>query len=102
MLGPDLARPLHALWPTIETHAKRLDNLCRQLAQVRFEIVEQEKTPTLHVIVPLGEDESIRVVLQESNVNYCLVRQDQWLIGDSREPCVDRGVYLMLAALAAP
>jgi proteasome lid subunit RPN8/RPN11 len=100
-IGPDLARPLHDIWPTIEAHAERLDQLCRRLARVRFEIAPEEKGQALHVIVPLDQpDESIRVILRGSEVEYYLVRKEQWLASDNREPRVDRGVYVMLAALA--
>lgn len=99
-IGPDLARPLHDIWPTIEAHAERLDYLCQRLARVRFEVWPGDKSATLHVVVPLNPDESIRVVLCESKVEYCLIRKGRWLISDSREPQVDRGVYLMLAELA--
>jgi hypothetical protein len=44
-------------------------------------------------------------VLRDENPEYFVVRKDQWFLGATREPHVDRGVYLMLAALtenAAP
>ena len=28
-IGPDLARSLHAFWPTLESHAEHIDRLCR-------------------------------------------------------------------------
>jgi len=99
-IGPDLALPLHDVWPALERHAERLDCLCRRLARVRFDVVPGEKEPELHAIVPLEAEESLRVVLTDGQVRYCLVRKDEWLVSDSREPCVDRGLYLMLAELA--
>jgi hypothetical protein len=99
-IGPDLARPLHSIWSTIEVHAERLDALCRQMARVRFEVDANDKGLALHVLVPLGDDRHLRVALQEHDVTYCLVHKDEWLISDHREPLVDRGVYLMLANLA--
>jgi proteasome lid subunit RPN8/RPN11 len=99
-IGPDLALPLHTVWPTLEQHADRLDNLCRRLAHVRFEVLAGDEGPELHAVVPLEKDESLRAILRGRNVEYCLVQKDRWLASDSREPAVDRGVYLMLAALA--
>jgi hypothetical protein len=99
-IGPDLARPLHDVWPTIEWHAERLNRLYSRLSRLRFEVVEEEKDATLHAVVPLEKGASLRVILRGSDVEYCLVRKDQWLVSDTREPAVDRGVYLMLAELA--
>jgi hypothetical protein len=99
-IGPDLARPLHNVWPTVELHAQRLDRLCRQLARTRFELHRDDASATLHLVVPIGAEESIRVVLDGEDVRYCLVQKDQWMQSDQEEPLVDRGVYLMLAALA--
>src|SRR5215469_15263122 len=39
-LGPDFARPLHAVWETIERHAEPLDRLCRQQAGVSMEVMK--------------------------------------------------------------
>ena len=36
--GPDLARPLHDLWPVLEAHAPRLERLYKQQAGLRFEV----------------------------------------------------------------
>ncbi len=98
-IGPDLARPLHDVWTTIEAHAERLDSLCRRLAKVRFEIVGDDAGPALHVVIPVDAEEAIRVVLMGTELTYCLVRKGQWLVSDSGEPQVDRGVFLMLAEL---
>jgi proteasome lid subunit RPN8/RPN11 len=99
-IGPDLAQPLHLIWPTLEAHAERLDRLCQQLARVRFEIVMGDKR-ALHVVVPIDAEESICVILREAQVTYCLLRKEQLLVSDCAEPLVDRGVYLLLAGLAA-
>jgi proteasome lid subunit RPN8/RPN11 len=99
-IGPDLALPLHSVWSTLEHHAERLDGLCRRLARIHFEVLPGEQGAELHAVVPLEKDQSLRAVLRGEEVEYCLVRKEQWLKSDSREPAVDRGVYLMLAALA--
>src|SRR5262249_22438382 len=65
-LGPDLARPLHAVWQSVEAHAERLDRLYRQLAGVTFQVIEDAGGPALAVTVPLPErDAALRVVLHE-------------------------------------
>jgi proteasome lid subunit RPN8/RPN11 len=99
-IGPDLAQPLHSVWPTLEAHAERLDRLCRRLKRVAFTVAPEERQ-ALHVIIPLDGEESIRVLLHGTKVEYCLIRKEQWLASDSTEPLVDRGVFGMLAALAA-
>ncbi len=100
-IGPDLARPLHQVWPTMEVHAARLERLCQRLSRVRFELVTEPKEAALHVIVPLGPEEAIRVILCGNSVEYCLIRKEQWFVCDCAEPLVDRGVFLLLAELAA-
>ena len=102
-LGPDLARPLHSVWPMIEAHADRLDRLHRQQAGVTFEVTQGEKGPALEVHVPLAEpDRALRVLLEESGVHYYLERNGELLAADCQEDRVDRGVYLLLAELTAP
>jgi len=101
-LGPDLARPLHAVWSVIEEHAERLERLYRQQAGVTFTVVPDEKGPGLAVIVPLAEPGiAIRVLIREKETRYFLVRGDEVLAVDCLEDRVDRGVYLLLAELAA-
>jgi proteasome lid subunit RPN8/RPN11 len=101
-LGPDLARPLHAVWDAVETHAERLDRLYRQLAGVTFQVIEDEDGPALAVNVPLVErDGALRVVVHEKRLKYYLVRGGELLRADCPEDRVDRGVYLLLAELAA-
>ena len=53
-IGPDLARPLHPLWPTLEAHAERIERLYRQQADVRFEVVSDELGPGLMLTLPLA------------------------------------------------
>jgi proteasome lid subunit RPN8/RPN11 len=99
-IGPDMALPLHEIWSTLEVHGDRLDRLCRQLAKVRFEVFQEEKRPVLQLILPLAEDSSLRVVMRDEDVEYFMVRKDQWLRSECCEPHVDRGVFLILAAMA--
>jgi len=95
--GPDLAAPLRSVWKAIESHAPRLERLARQQAKVQFDIVDGA---LLEVIVPLAESSNaVRVLLSEKEVKYYLVR-DGVLAADLYEPCVDRGVYRLLAELA--
>ena len=101
-LGPDLARPLHALWPTIEAHADRLDRLCCQQSGLKFQLVRGREGPALAVNLPLAErGGAVRVVLEGKEVGYFVVRDDDVLAVDPQEPRVDRGVYLLMAELAA-
>jgi proteasome lid subunit RPN8/RPN11 len=101
-LGPDLARPLHLIWPTIEDHAEQLDRLARQQMGVTFDVVRGKEGAALVVNVPLAEPgEAVRVVLERKEVHYFLVRGDDVLAADMREDRVDQGVYLLLAELAS-
>ena len=99
-IGPDLALPLHDVWGTIEAHAERLDRLCRQLARLRLEVIGEEKGHVLQLVVPLGDECSVRAILRGPDAEYFLVRKEQWLRSDNQEAHVDRGIFLMLAALA--
>lgn len=95
--GPDLAAPLRKIWRIIEEHAIRLERLAKQQAQLRFDI---DDDPALRLTLPLAEaGNAVRVLLSEKEVKYYLVR-DGVLAADLYEPCVDRGVYRMLAELA--
>jgi hypothetical protein len=101
-LGPDLARPLHPLWTTIEHHADRVDRLYRQQVGLRFEVVAEAGPSALALNLPLAEPgQWIRVLLEGSEVRYFLVRGDDILAVDCQDPQVDRGVYRLLAELAA-
>lgn len=101
-LGPDLARPLHSIWAIIEAHAERLDRVCRQQAGVTFEVVEGEQGPALAMNVPLAErGDAVRVYLEDKEIRYYLNRDGDLLAADPQESRVDRGVYLLLAELAA-
>jgi hypothetical protein len=101
-IGPDLARPLHDLWPTIEHHAERLDRLARQQANVRFDIVKEEGELKLGMRIPLSEPyEYLQVILNDQKIRYMVAREGQVFLVQHYEPCVDRGVYLLLAELAS-
>src|SRR5581483_6242932 len=101
-LGPDLARPLHSVWSLIEVHADQLDRLCRQQTGVTFEVISGRHGPALSVNIPVVEpDAAIRVVLEEKQVKYYLLRHGEMLQADPHEERVDRAVYLLLAELAA-
>jgi hypothetical protein len=101
-IGPDLARPLHTIWSTVEAHADRLDRLARQQAAMTFEVTADRDPPGLAVTVPLAEPgDALRVLLRGEEVRYFLARNGQVLAAQQDEPRVDRGVYLLLADLAA-
>jgi proteasome lid subunit RPN8/RPN11 len=101
-IGPDLARPLHAVWSIVETHAERLDRLCRQQGGVRFEVVPGADGVALAVTFPLAEPgDAVRVLLEGNEVRYYLVRNGDVLSANLSEARVDRGLYLLLAELAA-
>jgi len=100
-IGPDLARPLHEIWPTIERHAERLDRLASQQANTIFEIVNEGFGLELAMRIPLSEPyECLHVFLREHDVRYFVEREGQLLAAQQNEERVDRGVYLLLAELA--
>ncbi len=101
-LGPDLARPLHSVWTTIEAHAERLDRLACQQAGVTFDLVPGKNGDALAVTVPLAEPgDAIRVLLEGKETRYFLVRDGDVIAADPHESRVDQGVYLLLAELAS-
>jgi hypothetical protein len=102
-IGPDLARGLHTVWEIIEAHADRLERLYCQQAGMRFEVVtDGVEGPGLVLTMPLaGNGESVRVILRRKSVHYFLQRDGEILEVDHRDDYVDRGVYLLLAELAA-
>jgi hypothetical protein len=100
-LGPDLARPLPSVWAVVESHADRLDRLCRQQSGITFEVVGGERGHAL-LTVPLAEaSHTLRVVLEGKEVRYYWLRDGELLRVDPKEARVDRAVYLLLAELAA-
>jgi hypothetical protein len=101
-LGPDLARPLHPVWSVVEAHAERLERLFKQQSGVAFEVAEGKIGPELVVNVPLSEPgHAVRVALSDKQVRFYLRRGDEILEADCPDERVDRGVYLLLAELAA-
>lgn len=101
-LGPDLARPLHYVWPTIETFAEQLERLYRQQAGITFEVVAGRHGSALSMSIPLAEpNHQVRVLVEGKEVRYFLVRDGEFFAHESAEERVDRGVYLLLAELAA-
>lgn len=101
-LGPDLARPLHAVWPTIEAHAEALERLFCQQAGVHVDVVAGHHGPALSMIVPLVEPQRrICVVMEGNEVRYFLADGNDLSWVNAQDSRVDRGVYLLLAELAA-
>lgn len=100
-LGPDLARPLHEVWPVIERHADQLARLRQQQIGLTFQLMESDAGLDLWVNIPLTEPgQSLRVLLNEEEVRYYLRREGELLAPNFTEERVDRGVYLLLAELA--
>jgi len=100
-LGPDLAQPLHSIWPIVEAHADRLDRLSRQQSGVAFDVIDHRGGKSLAATIKLAEPgTSLRVILEKKEVAYYLVCGDDLMAIDCPEPRVDRGVYLLLADLA--
>jgi proteasome lid subunit RPN8/RPN11 len=99
-IGPDLARPLHRIWPILEMHADRLERLYQQQAGLRFEVLSDDN-PGLVLTLPLAvKSEVVRVVLRHKSVRYFLQRDADLLEVDLTDDYVDRGVYRLLAELA--
>jgi len=99
--GPDLARPLHPVWDAIERHADTVDLLCRQLAQVSFDVVEDGSAPALGVRLPaLEPGQKLRLLFRPDEVRYYLEGEGGLTAVDPGEPLADRAVFLILAELA--
>jgi proteasome lid subunit RPN8/RPN11 len=101
-IGPDLARPLHEIWTTLELHAERIERLYRQQSALRFEVVSDEWGPGLLLTLPLAErGDAVQVLIRPKEVRYYVIRSGQLLEVQHHDEWVDRGVYLLLAELAA-
>jgi len=100
-LGPDLARQLHSIWSTLEHHADRIDRLYRQQSGMRFEVVNGGHGSGLMLTLPLAGSEVVRVLVASTGVRYFLDRGGELLEVQHHDDWVDRGVYLLLAELAA-
>ncbi len=100
-LGPDLAKPLHTVWELLETHARVLNRLYRQLAGVRCEATGAESGPSLAVHISLPEpNQQLHLLLKEAQARYYWERGGALIAVDPHEPHVDRAVFLILAELA--
>jgi proteasome lid subunit RPN8/RPN11 len=100
--GPDLARGLHELWATLETHADSLERLVRQQNGVRFQVIRDEWGPGLVVVLLLAEQgDALRVLIRPKDIRYYLLRQGEVLEVQREDGQLDRAVYLLLAELAA-
>ena len=101
-IGPDLARALHDIWTTLEFHAERIDRLYCQQSGLRFEVVSDKWGPGLLLTLPLAEPgDAVQVLVRPKEVRYYVVRRGELLEVQHHDDCVDRGVYLLLAELAA-
>jgi proteasome lid subunit RPN8/RPN11 len=103
--GPDLAHDLHRVWSILEAHAERLERLLRQQAGMHFEVLPGGGggPPGLLCTLPLaGPGESLRILVREKEVRYFLIQGGELLEVEQNDSCIDRGVYLLLAELAAP
>ena len=100
-LGPDLARPLHRVWPVLEAHAGRLERLCRQQSGIVFDVTPEAEEPCLEVRVRLAEPaQFLRILVNRKGPRYYVQRQEKEFEVNPNERCLDRGVYLLLAELA--
>jgi hypothetical protein len=102
-IGPDLARPLHTIWSTLEAHAERIDRLYRQQAGMTFEVISDDWGPGLVMTMPLATPgDAVRVLVRRKEVRYYVLRGGELFEAHPPEDGhVDRGVYLLLAELAA-
>ncbi len=99
--GPDLARPLHEVWPIMEMHAGRLDRLFRQLANVKLEAVADASGPLLALNVRLaGPGESLRIVMGRQTIQYYVCRGGADSTVQPEASDIERNVYMILAELA--
>jgi len=99
--GPDLARPLHPFWATLEEYAGSLERLDRQQRGIKFRILNDEWGSGLVVTVPLAEKgDSLSLLIRPKEVRYYLERQGQQLGLQPKEGPIDSAIYLLLADLA--
>jgi ribosome-binding factor A len=82
-------------------HARPIDQLCRQLAEIQLEAIDDEATKVLCVKITLVEPtQQLRVLLDGSEARYYWDRNGELVAIDPHEPQLDRAVYLILAELA--
>jgi hypothetical protein len=100
-LGPDLARPLHDLWPVLEEHAEALERLYRQQVGVSCHVIQEAGKPALAVNVALAErGDGVRVLLNDE-VRYLVNRDGEVFAADPEARSIEHGVYVVLAKLAS-
>jgi hypothetical protein len=93
---------LHSVWSELEAHAEPIDRLLRQQAGLTFEVADGKRGPALALHLPLATPgTALRVLLEGKQVQYYLLRDGELFVADPRESRIDRGVYLLLAELAA-
>jgi proteasome lid subunit RPN8/RPN11 len=101
-IGPDLARSLHDIWSALEFHAERIERLCRQQSAMRFEVMSDEWGTGLLLTLPLAEPgDAVQVLIRPKEVRYYVLRSGELLEVQHHDEWVDRGVYQLLAFLAA-
>lgn len=102
-LGPDLAAPMRAVWPIVETHAARLDWLTLVMSKVRFEIPPEAEPPVLVVTIGLGEPGiRVRILLERKRVRYIYEAGETAFQADlPAGTAPDQGLFLLLAEVAA-
>jgi len=99
ILGPDLARQLHPVWPLLEEHADALDRLQRQQMGVKCEVTIEPAA--LVVTIPLANPEAqLRVEVREGQTSYFLIQGGDVFTATPTAERVDQAVYLLLAELA--
>jgi proteasome lid subunit RPN8/RPN11 len=100
-LGPDLARPLHGIWSVLETHAGRIERLCRQQAGMLFDVVSVDDHPCLELRLRLSEPaQHLRILVDAKSLRYYVQRNGKEVMVDPGDEFIDRAVYLLLAELA--
>jgi hypothetical protein len=100
--GPDLAQPLRDVWTALEENAERIDRLYRQQAGLQCKVIVQDSRPVLTVTVPLAEaGDKVVVMLGSEPPQYLVHRGADLFAVDPGTKNIDRGVYLLLAELAA-
>ena len=99
--GADLAEELHSVWDLIESHARCLNRLFRQLAKIRCDVTQEELAPLLAIHIALPEPKhSLRLLLSDTAARYYWEREGELIAIDPHEPQVDRAVFLILAEVA--
>lgn len=96
--GDDLARPLTALWPTLETHADALERLCQQLTGVQFEIAGDG---SLSFAIPLADDSRrLRALIRGPQTQYYVEDAGTLMAVDPEATTLEHGIFAILAELA--